>query len=218
MISSFDHSWQEVGGSMESYGGDGRDGVTSNVVDGHSGRARFITSSASSPQTRTLFLAALGAAQHSVLITNPFVLPDPEILTALRRTAEAGVDVRLLVPGGAAFERFKLIRFAMNRLYDSMLSAGVRIFEYQRAMLHAKTIVVDQAWCSVGSSNLDWRSLYYNHEADLASCDVAFVEQVARSFAHDVEHSEEMSLRKWRSRGWTQQAKELIAGAFQTQL
>ena len=195
---SFACSWRQTAGEVA----EGQGVARSENCEMGTSRARLIRSSATEPQMRLAILAAIRTARRSVHITNPFVLPDREMLNALKHAAFAGVDVRVLVPGGSAFERFKIIRLAMNGLYEELLKSGVHIFEYQPRMLHAKTIIVDEAWCSIGSSNLDACSLSQNYEADVSSCDPVFVESVIKAFQQDISTSIEIRLPSWRSRSW----------------
>jgi cardiolipin synthase A/B len=180
--------------------------------------ARFILSSATEPSMRLAILALIRHARRSIYITNPFVLPDREIRGALKQAAGAGVDVRILVPGGRAFDRFKIIRLAMNDLYEGLLKSGVRIFEYQPAMLHAKTIVIDETWCAIGSTNLDACSFSQNYEADISSCDPSFADSMLKVFRQDSDRSIEIRLPTWRSRGWPRRVKEFMAGTMRSQL
>jgi cardiolipin synthase len=145
-------------------------------------------------------------ARTSVLITNPFVVPSENISVALIKAARKGVDVRLLVPG--RYHRFELVRDAMRGFYDRYLRGGVRLFEYESAMLHAKTIAVDEQWASVGSFNLDPRSFVYNDEVAIAACDAEFARAVASAFVADCSYARELTLKNWRERGVLQRCRE----------
>src|SRR5678815_6173652 len=98
--------------------------------------------------------------------------------------ARRGVDVRLMLPG---FSDFWAPVYAGRSHYADLLAAGVRIYEWREALMHAKTAVIDSRWSSVGSTNLDWRSFVHNYEADLVVVDTAFAREMERRFALDTE-------------------------------
>ncbi|HEX6106121.1 MAG TPA: phospholipase D-like domain-containing protein, partial [Gemmatimonadales bacterium] len=95
--------------------------------------------------------------------------------------------------------------------YQELLSAGVRIFEFQPAMMHAKTIVVDDVWSIVGSANLDERSMELNEENVLGIADEPFARQIAEGVEHDLARSREITLDEWRSRPMWKRALERVA-------
>jgi cardiolipin synthase len=95
--------------------------------------------------------------------------------------------------------------------YGRLLSAGVRIFERHDAMLHAKTVVVDGVWSTIGSSNMDWRSLLHNAEANVVIVDREFGGRMEELFEDDVRASEEVTLDRWADRRWTLRVGEWFA-------
>lgn len=169
--------------------------------------ARLVLSSRLLPRGEGLFLAAISGATSSVFITNPFVVPSAEIVHALIAAVDRSVDVRLLVPG--QYHRFALVRDAMRGFYDELLRRGVRILEYQAAMLHAKTIVVDETWASVGSFNLDARSFVFNDELAVAACDRVFAQEVSDAFKTDCDAAVEVG-RTWRKRSDVRWGRESL--------
>jgi len=106
----------------------------------------------------------------------------------------------------------------MRGFYDAFLSAGVRLFEYEAAMLHVKTIVVDGRWASVGSFNLDPRSFTSNDEAAIAACDCQFAEAVAAAFTKDCESAQEVLLARWRERGFVPRFREVAVKLLRSYL
>jgi cardiolipin synthase len=171
--------------------------------------SQLILSSRRTPHARRLFLAALHHAQRSAYISNAYVIPDDDTILAITDAARRGVDVRILMPGET--NNVAAARHASCAIYEELLAAGVRIFEYQPAMLHAKTIVVDSVWCSVGSTNLDARSLLYNDEANLNTCDLTFTAQMESAFLADLHDAAEITLMAWRGRPRFRRALELVA-------
>jgi cardiolipin synthase len=91
----------------------------------------------------------------------------------------------------------------------------VRIFERHDALVHAKTAVVDGVWSSVGSTNLDWRSFVHNYEADVIVLSGAFARSLEDLFERDLEHSDEITLADWRSRGPIPRLREWFARAWE---
>jgi cardiolipin synthase A/B len=144
-------------------------------------------------------LAALvGAARERLWITTPYFAPPTTALRLLVLAANRGVDVRLLLP--SARTDMPLIRHAAHGAYAMLLRHGVRIFEYERAMLHAKTMVVDGYATLVGSSNLDFRSFWLNAECNVLVLDHRCGDDMDRLFAHDLTESTEITAAAWQQR------------------
>jgi len=154
------------------------------------------------------FLDAIGKARRRVWITMGYFAPDPPTLQALTGAAKRGVDVRLVLPG---FSDFWAPVYAARSHYAELLEGGVRIYEWNKALLHAKTAVIDDDWSSIGSTNLDWRSFVHNYEADLVVHDAGFATQMERLFGQDVASSKEVTRDTWRKRGAKERVKEWIA-------
>lgn len=144
-------------------------------------------------------LAALaGAARKRLWITTPYFAPPTRALSLLRAAARRGVDVRLLLPS----ERtdVPLVRHAAHGAYTSLMAAGVRIFEYERATLHSKTAVVDGHAGVVGSSNLDFRSFWLNAECNVLLFDDDLAGRLEAAFLEDCAGSIEISPALWARR------------------
>ena len=107
--------------------------------------------------------------------------------------------VRVLVPGPEIDK--PSVRMAGRAAYDQLLDAGIEIFEYQPTMLHAKSMVVDDIWSSVGSVNFDNRSFQLNDEATLCVQSEAFAGELTEQFERDLEVSERMEPGRWKQRG-----------------
>ncbi len=112
----------------------------------------------------TLLFAAINLAQQRVWIETPYFVPDPPIVMALQTAALRGVDVRLLLPGHSDHP---MVLHAGRSFLDQLLAAGVRVFEVQNAMPHAKTVTIDGVFSTLGSANMDQRSFRLNFEANL---------------------------------------------------
>jgi cardiolipin synthase len=163
----------------------------------------------------TTFLLALSSAQRSIRITNPYVLLDDQMIETLVEAARRGVEISFLVP--AAIDH-PLVRHAGRRQFGRLLEAGIQIHEYTAAMLHAKTIVIDGTWATVGSTNLDYRSFRLNDELNLVAYDTEFATQLEKVFREDLVYSKRVSLAAWKNRGLRGRIFELLAIPFESNL
>jgi phosphatidylserine/phosphatidylglycerophosphate/cardiolipin synthase-like enzyme len=151
------------------------------------------------------------AARERVWVMSAYFVPSRRLRKALRRAARRGVDVRLLVPGERTDHPW--VRQAARRFYGALLRNGVRIFEYQPRVLHAKMILCDD-WVSIGSSNLDRWSLRWNLEANQEITDRRASDAAAALFVADFAVSMQLSRRYWRERARLDRLRERIAGAL----
>lgn len=164
---------------------------------------------------RRVFWLSFRAAQRSLYITNPYFVPDAVTRTVLQERAQAGVDVRVLVPGEHI--DLALIRWAAHHYYQQLLDAGVRIYEYRSTMLHQKLAVVDGAWSIVGSANMDVRSKELNQENILGLLDQGFAAEIEQTFFADLERATEITPDQWRRRPRLRRVRERIAALFEEQ-
>ncbi|GHT90899.1 cardiolipin synthase B [Betaproteobacteria bacterium] len=130
------------------------------------------------------YLAAIHNAKKSVLIANAYFLPGARFRHALKAAAARGVQVTLLLQGQSDHP---LLQYATQALYDTLLSEGIRIFEYKKSCLHAKVAVVDEQWATVGSSNIDPFSLLLSKEGNVVVDDKPFAVQLAASLKAAIE-------------------------------
>ncbi|HMS01457.1 MAG TPA: phospholipase D-like domain-containing protein [Gemmatimonadaceae bacterium] len=170
------------------------------ILDARPGRGQ--------PETIAVLAALVGAARERLWITTPYFAPPDGGLAILGEAAQRGVDVRLLLPGRSDVP---IVRHAAHGSYETLLRAGVRVFEYQPAVLHAKTMVCDGALAVIGSANLDFRSLWFNAECNLLVGDDATVASLARQFEADLAASVEITAAMWRRRGWWHRALDRVA-------
>ncbi|MHA3013090.1 cardiolipin synthase ClsB [Cupriavidus necator] len=131
------------------------------------------------------YLRALGAARHDVILANAYFLPGHKMRRALLACRARGVRVRLLLQGRV---EYRLQHYATHALYASLLEAGVEIYEYAESFLHAKVGVVDEAWATVGSSNMDPFSLLLAREANVAVYDAAFAAELRTALEYAIAH------------------------------
>ena len=160
-------------------------------------------------------LRRIDSATARAWIMSAYFVPSRRFRKALRRAARRGVDVRLLLPGARTDHPW--VRQAARRFYGKLLRNGVKIFEYQPRMLHAKMILCDD-WVSIGSSNLDRWSFRWNLEANQEIADADFANTAAAVFAGDFAVSRALSRRYWRQRAWVDRLRETIAGVLDREL
>ena len=156
---------------------------------------------------KCLYADRFQQATKSIILSTPYFVPDHHIQNHLQAAAQRGIDVRLLVPRK---NDQALVQWASRAAYAKLLDAGVRIYEYLPRMLHAKTAVVDGRWAIVGTANLDYRSLFVNHEINLSTMDLSLCNQLNEQFKVDIEESEEICTRQWAKRRWSAHIAELI--------
>ena len=150
---------------------------------------------------------AVSLAQTRVFLYSAYFIPNRKWRKALRRAAKRGVDGRVMVPHHSDVPG---IEHASHYSYASLLRGRVRIFEYLPTMLHAKAIVVDGAWCTIGSYNLDQRSLQYNWEVALSIADDDAAFTLEERFARDLLLCREVDPAEWRRRPFWQRVWERI--------
>jgi cardiolipin synthase A/B len=139
-----------------------------------------------------MYLLAIGSAQRTLQIQNPYFLPDTLMRKALIAAAKRGTKVEVIVPGENIDH--KIVRVASRKHWPELLKAGVKIYEYQPAMNHVKLMIVDGKFVSVGSANFDMRSIRLNDEANLNVLSSGFAAEQARLFAADKRQSREVTL------------------------
>jgi cardiolipin synthase A/B len=162
-----------------------------NVAQRPAGEARtaFVSSSASvgaTPADRMTQLTFLSARQR-LWISNAYFTPSDDIIAQLESRSRAGVDVRLVLPGPVHDQ--PAMRDGQRSLYRRLLAAGVKIWEYQPSMMHAKTVLADDRLSVVGSMNLDPLSLNLLEEGSLAVEDPRAAAELAVAFERDITHS-----------------------------
>jgi cardiolipin synthase A/B len=156
----------------------------------------------------TTLLLALSSARRSVSITNPYFVLDEKLREALLATVRRGVRVRVLVPGAIDHN---IVRQASRAQFGEMLQAGVEIHEYTPALLHAKTMVIDGVWATIGSTNLDNRSLALTEELNVIVYDRAVARRFEEIFEDDLANSRRVTYEAWKDRGVGAKLLEVLA-------
>jgi cardiolipin synthase A/B len=145
-------------------------------------------------------------AKTKINITNPYFLPRRNLLRNLRKAASHRVNVTLLLP---AVSDVWVVKEASKFLYERILSSGIRIFELQNRTLHAKTILIDN-WASIGSTNLDHRSLIHDLEIEAVISNPVIIDELSKQWDDDIKNSKEIILQDFNKRGIISR----IAGRF----
>lgn len=145
---------------------------------------------------RRSYKYAINKAKNFIYITNAYFLPGRSIYKRLIRAAKRGVRVAILTPSQTDHP---LVRWASWALYRHLLNSGIEIYEWQPSVLHSKTAVIDGVWSSVGSHNLDHRSLHYNLEINVNILGTEFGEKMKQMFEKDIESSRRITLEDCRN-------------------
>ncbi|MEY2341852.1 phosphatidylserine/phosphatidylglycerophosphate/cardiolipin synthase family protein [Acidithiobacillus sp. IBUN Pt1247-S3] len=157
---------------------------------------------------RRRYLAAFRSARESLWLATPYFNPDPIVLSALYSAVRRGVDVRVLLAGRVTDH--PLLRLGIQAYYQKLLRHRVRVYEYQDSFLHAKYILVDGQWGSVGSANLDFLSLWFNRELNLEITGLPPLTLLRTLFLREFARSREISAEHWRRRPWWRRPLEWV--------
>jgi cardiolipin synthase len=202
---AFTESWLEATGTLL-----GGDGYFPLLEPQGKVSAQMVKSSpiGGSFQNYMLFLLSITSAQKSILITNSYFIPDDTMIQAPLNAAARGVRVIVLVPGKIDHE----ITYRASRSnYGRMLLGGIQIFEYMAALMHAKTMVIDGVWATVGSTNFDNRSFALNEELNLTVYDAGLARRLEAAFEQDLSYSKKITYEEWSSRGIGERIFELFS-------
>ncbi|HEY2431918.1 MAG TPA: phospholipase D-like domain-containing protein [Vicinamibacterales bacterium] len=158
--------------------------------------------------SRVTFQLLLEGADHTVRIGTPYFLPDRALRRGLVNMAQRGVAITVIVPGAKTDQQW--VRLASRRMWGQLLSAGIRIFEFNGAMMHAKILLVDDLWAVLGTTNIDNRSFEHNDEDNIALRDAAVAARLLADYERDLLVSQPVTLEQWQRRPlW-----EKIVGPF----
>ncbi len=169
-----------------------------------------------SDSTRLVYLLSIAAARKSIRIANAYFIPDPLFLSALIEARSRGVAVEIIVPGPLINQ--PLVRSVSRSLWEPLLASGIRIFEFQPTNFHCKYFIADDCWCSVGSTNLDGRSLIFNEECNLNVLDGDFAREMSGVFESDKRQSFEITLEELRRRPLSQRVVGVLGRLVRNQL
>jgi len=169
-----------------------------------------------SSAVKLMFIVSIVSARKSIYINSAYFVPDSDTIRALEGAVRRGVDVRIIVPG--EYTDVPIVRHAGRLFYSLLLRRGIRMFEYLPTMMHAKTMVVDGIWTTIGSSNFDDRSFRLNDEVNVNIYDENIAARMEQMFFEDLARSEEITRRQFLKRSWVDKVKERVAGWLKPQL
>jgi cardiolipin synthase A/B len=164
-----------------------------------------------------LYYLAIKAARREIIIQNPYLLPDRAAIDALEEAVARGVDVKIMVPSDDATDN-AIVQHASHHHFGTLLKRGVKIWEYDRTLLHQKVIVIDGLWSSVGSTNFDDRSFQLNDEINVGLLDAQLAAQLRAAFAADLRHARQRKFEEWSERSLWHKAVDGVAYLGRSQL
>jgi cardiolipin synthase len=209
----FAHNWQKTTGELLS-------GATYYPTIEPSGclSAQTLMSSPESggSTVRTMYYLSIVCARKSIYIANPYFIPDAVAIETLIEAKKRGIDVRVMVSGDRNDNW--IARQNSVRLFGPLLEAGIEVYEYDRTMLHHKTMVVDGAWLTIGTTNFDNRSFAHNEESNVCVFDRGLGAELRQIFLDDMAVCEHIELHTWRRRGMWARSQEFIASFFEEQV
>jgi cardiolipin synthase len=161
--------------------------------------------------TFVMYVSAIIFAEHSIHLTNSYFIPDEQIIQGLTDAAGRGVDVKIILPG---VTDSKLALYAQRYHYSGLLQSGVKVYEHDTSLLHAKTAVIDQVWATVGSTNLDYLSLLSNDEVNAVILSKEFAVEMEKMFARDLADSKQIHWEEWKKRPLLPRLREWFVNLF----
>ncbi|HEX7830599.1 MAG TPA: phospholipase D-like domain-containing protein [Thermoanaerobaculia bacterium] len=175
-------------------------------------------SPAGSPSTlKLLHYILIRAAKKRITIQNPYFLPDPDARKALIDAAKRGVEVRVMLPSSEASDA-PLVQHASHHHFGTLLKHGIRMFDYEKTLLHQKVITIDGCCSAVGSTNFDDRSFEVNDEVSLVIHDEGIAAELEEIFERDLKHSKERQFDEWKHRPVKHKLRDFASFLFNEQL
>ncbi len=159
----------------------------------------------------TVYLNLIAKANRYIYITTPYLVLDNEMITALSTAAKRGVDVRIITPG---IPDKKLVNEVTKAYYDVLLKNGVKIYEYTKGFIHEKIFVVDDEYATIGTINLDYRSLYLHFECGVWLYDCSVIFTIKKDFTSTLKECKEIKLKNLGKLNWFNSLKRQILKAF----
>jgi cardiolipin synthase A/B len=160
-------------------------------------------------------ISAIRNAESSIWITSAYFVPTHQEKAGLMAAARRGIDVRLLLPSHSDSGPALAVQHSH---YEDLLRAGVKIYERDDGILHSKTMVIDQVWSIVGSSNFDHRSVLFNDEVDAVVLGKATGAKLAADFMADLQHARAIDIEQWRHRSMLEHMRESFWQLWKTLL
>ena len=189
------------------------EGPLATAVKGHSVGMQLVTGG---PTTQWLnmtlvFQQAISRARKCIYIQTPYFIPSEGLVHALQVAALSKVDVRLMIPRRSDSD---MLRWASFSYVQECLRAGIKVYLYEKGMLHSKAIIIDDDFCTVGSTNFDFRSFEHNFEANMLIYSTDFNARMKALFVRDMRDSRRVTSSAWRHRPWREKALESVMRLF----
>ena len=164
-----------------------------------------------------MYYLAIKAARHRIVIQNPYMLPNQAAISALADAVHRGVEVIVMVPGTDSTDS-PIVQHASHHIFGTLLKRGVKVFEYNKTLLHQKLIIVDGVWSCVGSTNFDDRSFDHNDEISMGIVDRGIAAQLEAAFANDLRSAHQRQFEEWKNRPLWHKAMDGLAYLGSNQL
>jgi cardiolipin synthase len=161
--------------------------------------------------TFIMYVAAITFAENSLHMTNAYFVPDSQTVEALTDAAKRGVDVKIILPGTTDSS---LVQYAGQYHYSDLLKSGVKLYKRRNVLLHAKTLVIDGVWSTVGSTNMDFWSFSSNDEVNAIILSREFAAEMEKMFAQDLTESDQVRWEEWKRRPLPLKVKEWFSHLF----
>lgn len=158
-----------------------------------------------------LMFAAINRAERYCTLATSYFVPTPPLVSALEAAALRGVRTRVMLSGP---KTYWATRYAARGYYDTLLAAGVEIFEYQAGQFHPKVLTIDGCWSLVGTANFDARSLFLNFEVGVVLYDISLAEQLEFHFEEDIKFAQQIEMTSWATRTTWQRLQERFCVMF----
>ncbi len=158
--------------------------------------------------TFILYVSAITFAENSLYMTNAYFVPDHQTVDALTDAAKSGVDVKIILAGTTDSS---LAQYAGQYFYSELLKSGVKLYRRKNVLLHAKTLVIDGVWSTVGSTNMDFWSFSINDEVNAVILSREFAMEMEKMFASDLAESDEIVWEEWKKRPFFSKLREQLA-------
>jgi cardiolipin synthase A/B len=156
---------------------------------------------------RSSFRLAIAGASKSVKIITPYFVPGPLIVRSLLRAAKRGIHIQIVLP---SISDVPLAKMASKAYLSPILKSGIEVYEREGTVLHAKVMLIDDCWTTLGSANLDFRSFHRNYEVNAIIDNPDFGEQVSLMFSEDLSKSRRITLEEHEARTWFEKLLERL--------
>jgi len=165
---------------------------------------------------RSLLQLCILSAQKRIWIASPYLLPEPKTCQMVADICKKGIEVRILTMGPQNDKPY--VYYVSRERYKPLLKSGVKIHEYQPSMMHAKVILIDDHWVSMGSANFDPRSFFHNDELNICTSHATLVHNIENFFEEAFQKSHCVDFKEWSDRPLQERAYGKLGSAFYWQL